>query len=345
MKIIGLTQNTKDMHEYSTEQLLQQYSHWVDIPERIKEQAKHLGVNRRFLLRPLGDYDEMAERADEAHKLACIRVADDCLSKLDYGLHDIDNIIVASEISDYQTPGMAPTLIRDLGLDNSMPYYNLQGTACSSMPRILELARNLMGNTLCIINGCTSDMYQMEVQALRHGPSSIEPKTPQWVKLMFACLFGDATAAFVCTHDLSQHGWEVHEHEHIVNLDRLDYQKASVQRSLGFTMYANPDINRIALEYTDKVLQLLGIEDLSSFHRIVLHTGSTKIIEGYKNHYGLSCEQVHDSVATLNDYGNTTGCSLPLVLNRGTDNENSLMIGITMGFGLDIIKVKRDVHY
>ena len=71
-----------------------------------------------------------------------------------------------------------------------------------------------------------------------------------------------------------------------------------------------------------------------------------KILDGFKNLYKLDYNQVQESYETLKECGNLTGVSLPTVLNKAMAQKNSmsgksLLIGITMGFGLDIVEVEK----
>ena len=78
-----------------------------------------------------------------------------------------------------------------------------------------------------------------------------------------------------------------------------------------------------------------------------------KSIEGYqltkdinKNAYNLDYNQIQESYQTLKEYGNLTGVSLPTVLGKAMTQKNSmigksLLVGITMGFGLDIVEIEK----
>ena len=53
-----------------------------------------------------------------------------------------------------------------------------------------------------------------------------------------------------------------------------------------------------------------------------------------------------DSKEKLKEYGNLTGVSLPTVLGKAMTQKNSmvgksLLVGITMGFGLDIVEIEK----
>ncbi len=333
MTILGLTKRLPN-HWCKTEALIGFYEERFEIPKNVLDQIHRLGVKNRFFLRQLTDYDDSAI-FDEQHANICTLVGRDSLEKT-MSPKCIDNLIVASEIADYQTPGLASILVRNLGLSKFCNYYNLHGTACSSFPRVEELASKLPGNTLCIIDGCTSDIYQTALQHVK----GIEEKSQSWIRLMFGMLFGDGVAAFVYKHGVNHNGYNISRHHHVVNLDKIDYQKASVKLSNGFELSASKNITDKALNYCDVVMGKAGIEDMYDYDKIILHTGSTKIIDAFKDRYDLTDNQLWASYDVLENHGNTTGCSLPFVLHRAGEVGRSLMIGITMGFGLDLAEVK-----
>ena len=81
-------------------------------------------------------------------------------------------------------------------------------------------------------------------------------------------------------------------------------------------------------------------------NKVMIHTGSLKILEGFQNLYKLDNNQIKESFDTLKEYGNLTGVSIPTVLEKAMFDNNSisgkgLLIGITMGFGLDIVEVEK----
>ena len=79
----------------------------------------------------------------------------------------------------------------------------------------------------------------------------------------------------------------------------------------------------------------------------MIHTGSLKILDGFKNMYNLRDDQMQESYDTLKEYGNLTGVSIPTVLDKAMSKNNppvgkSLLVGITMGFGLDVVEIEKD---
>ena len=121
---------------------------------------------------------------------------------------------------------------------------------------------------------------------------------------------------------------------------------------------AGSDILQRSLDYSKKVLfksmnkeneqydQNIAEEFMSKQKKIMIHTGSLKILDGFQNLYKLKDEQIKESFDTLQEYGNLTGVSIPTVLDKAmfqntSISGNGLLIGITMGFGLDIVEIEK----
>ena len=121
---------------------------------------------------------------------------------------------------------------------------------------------------------------------------------------------------------------------------------------------AGSDILKRSLEYSKKVLARSFGNDADTFDeqqtksffaeqkKVMIHTGSMKILDGFKNLYKLDYNQVQESYETLKEYGNLTGVSIPTVLSKAMTQKNSisgksLLIGITMGFGLDLVEIEK----
>jgi len=301
-------------NKYSTEDLMGAYSYLLT--DDTRSQIEHLGVKSRWLK------DEYASSRD-----ACIEAG------LAVDSPYVKNLIVASEIWEYQTPGIASTLIGPLGLSHDINVYNLQGTACSSMPKILSLCEQLEGETLVIINGITSPMYQRQLNSIKQV---IYPSSDDWVALMFAFLFGDGVAAFVVGREGE---FQFKMLRHVSNLQSEDWEQASVRLTNPFTMSANRNLLNTALRYTDYLIAGTNIT-MEDYDEIILHTGSHKIIQAYKDHYHLDESQLNSARIVLSAYGNLTGCSLPFVLDHVVDFEKGLMIGISMGFSVDMVDIE-----
>jgi len=309
---VGRSFTTKEMKEKSSSIL----------SSKINEQIDGLGVKLRYF----------AKKGEESITEYCRMIAKEAL-----GDNKVNNLVVASEVSDYQTPGLAPLLVNSIG-NNFVNLFNLQGTACSSLPKTLKLCENLKGDTLVVISGITSPFYQKTLENLIQKNVEIEQRSPEWVALMYSFLFGDGISAFIHSNSpLNNDGYSFKHLGQITNINPYDYKNAYIDNQL--IPHASKKILEIPLRYTDVLMDKLGIDDISDYDKIILHTGSHKIIEAYKSKYNLDKSQIASSKYVLENFGNLTGCSLPFVLNHTEKFEKALMIGISMGVSVDMVEV------
>ena len=355
------------------------------LSDKVKENIKQLGVEQRYFIKPLEHYLLNSEGTDPSsgnHKEPISdlssQVAQKCLSNLGLKPDDITCLIAASESNDYLSPGLSSILVRKIGLSNFTPHFNLQGMACSTFPKVLELGKNLVhndnDNVLIVISGCNSGWYlpHLKDNLSILNPKEISPKQydrekqiKKWVSTMFSFLFGDGVVAFVLSKKNMPGAVKIGKITHAVNFEKFDYRKACVQLSgqhsnhlYEYELTAVHNVIEMAIDYSKKVLMKSLGKDVGSFNeqearsymadkeKVMIHTGSMKILDGFKNLYGLRIDQIQESYDTLREYGNLTGCSIPTVMRKAFVKPNSgaakgLLIGITMGFGLDIVEVER----
>lgn len=314
---------TKTVGDLITTNDLKQKAESILSP-RVKNQIDALGVKSRYL-------------ASLGHK----SITESCQNLVEetMGEFEISNLVVASEISDYQTPGLAPLLVNSTG-NNFVNVFNLQGTACSSLPKTLKLCENLEGNTMVLICGITSPIYQKTFEDLIKQSTTVQSGSEDWVALMFSFLFGDGISSFIHSDKAaSKDDYGIRHLGQVTNLNPEDFKAAYVDKNLY--PHASKNIPNLALQYSDKLLKKLEISDLSDYDKIILHTGSQKIIDAFQERYSLEESQVKDSRFVLENYGNLTGCSLPFVLDNSSEFEKALMIGISMGASLDMVEVYR----
>lgn len=356
------------------------------LSDKVKENIRQLGVEQRYFIRPIEHYllnSEGSHPYDENHKepisdLAA-QVAKKCLEKTNVTLDDITCVIAASENNDYLSPGLSSILMRKIGLSNFTPHFNLQGMACSTFPKTLELGKSLVrddnDNVLVVISGCNSGWYLPHLKdnmAIR-SPKEIgekqydrEKQIKKWVSTMFSFLFGDGVVAFVLSKNTkNSNAIKIGKITHAVNFDKYDYRKACVQLQgqhsnhlYEYELTAGHNVIDMAIDYSKKVLMKSLGKDVNFFdesearkymsekEKVMIHTGSMKILDGFKDLYGLRTDQIQESYETLRDFGNLTGCSIPTVMNKAFmkptgGSAKGVLIGITMGFGLDIVEVER----
>lgn len=367
--------------KYSTTELIDILGN--KISEKVKENIKQLGVEQRFFTRPIEHYllSSQTNSSDNNEPISDLsaQVAKNCLSNLDINLDKISCLIAASENNDYLSPGLSSIIIRKIGLPNFIPHFNLQGMACSSFPKLLELGSKLVkdesDNVLIVISGCNSGWYLPHLgdEMSIRNPKEIGEKQydrdkqiKKWVSTMFSFLFGDGVAALILSKTpRGQTSIKLGKMTHAVNFDTYDYRKACVKMDgqlsshlYEYQLTAGSRVLDLALDYSKKVLmKSLGKNPesydpdsarsyLSTMKKIMIHTGSLKILDGFKNLYGLKDEQIQESYDTLREFGNLTGVSIPMVMKKamlGKDITNGigLLIGITMGFGLDLVEIEK----
>ena len=147
-------------HRYSTGEMFDILG--GRISEGVKQNIRQLGVQNRYFVKPMENYLDGAEAAGGKEPISDLsaQVAKRCMAKLGLDPGDITCLVAASENSDYLSPGLSSVLVRKIGLSNFTPHFNLQGMACSTFPKVLELGKRLAreGNdrVLVVISGCNS---------------------------------------------------------------------------------------------------------------------------------------------------------------------------------------------
>ena len=381
--ISGLTREYPDF-KYSTQELIDILGN--KLSEQVKENINQLGVKNRYFTRSIEQYighsGASIRSLNDGEPISdlCTKVAKKCLSNLGLRTNDITCLIVAFEDNDFLSPGLSSILLTKIGLSKFLPHYSIQGMACSTLPKLLELGKSLIHDEndkiLFVISGCNSGWYlpHLKNDMTIKNPKEIgkdqygrEQQLSKWVSTMFSFLFGDGVAAFVMSKtNPKENGIKIGKITHAVNFNDYDYRKACV-RLVGNTsnhMYeheltAGSDILQRSLDYSKKVLAKSLNNDIESFDekmvedfmgeqkKVMIHTGSLKIIDGFKELYKLKDNQIQESYDTLREYGNLTGVSIPTVFDKAMFQNNSitgkgLLIGITMGFGLDIVEIEKN---
>jgi 3-oxoacyl-[acyl-carrier-protein] synthase III len=369
--------------KYSTKELIDILGN--KLSEKVKENIFQLGVEERYFTRPIESYIETSDKQinsindNEPISDLSAKIINQCLEKLGLKHDDIKCLVAGYENNDYLSPGLGSITLTKSGFSKFLPHYNIQGMACSTLPKLLELGKNLIHDendkVLVVISGCNSGWYLPHLKDNMNvkNPKEIgknqydrEKQVNKWVSTMFSFLFGDGVSAFVLSKvKEGQDTLKIGKITHAVNFDNNDYKKACVRlvsrpenHHYEYELTAGGDILSRSLEYSKKVIMKSFNKPLDTFDesaaktflenqkKVMIHTGSLKIIDGFKNLYNLSDNQIKESYETLKQYGNLTGVSIPTVLNKAlTDNAwksgKGLLVGITMGFGLDLVEVEK----
>ena len=377
----GLTRESPQ-YKYSTQEMIDTLGN--KLSDLVKENIHQLGVENRFFIRPFDQYitssGNRIKSDDDGEPISelCNNVANKCLSQLGLSKSDVTCLVTAYEDNDFLSPGLSSILLTKMGLSKFIPHFNIQGMACSTLPKLLELGKKLIHNKndkiLFVISGCNSGWYlpHLKDDQTVSNPNEIsnnqydrKEQISKWVSTMFSFLFGDGVAAFVMSMDNSNNdSVKIGKITHAVNFNNTDYKKACVRLVGNKTshMYehgltAGSDILTRSLDYSKKVLSKSLGNNIDEFdenmaqsfmaeqNKIMIHTGSLKILDGFKNLYKLNNLQIQESYSTLKEHGNLTGVSIPTVFDKAMNNNSfngkGLMIGITMGFGLDLVEIEK----
>lgn len=381
VEIKGLIRDYPEF-SYTTKELIDSLGN--KLSEEVKENIFQLGVENRHFIRPFEQF--LSNSSQKIHSLGddepiselCAKIGQQCLENLGLNTNDITCLVTGFEDNDFLSPGLSSIVLTKMGLSKFLPHFSIQGMACSTLPKLLELGKSLIHDEndkiLFIISGCNSGWYlpHLKNDMTVKNPKEIskdqydrDQQISKWVSTMFSFLFGDGVAAFVMSKTNSDsNNIVIKKITHGVNFNDFDYRKACVRLvgNASSHMYeheltAGSDILKRSLDYSKKVLSKSLTNDPTNFDekvindyirdqkKIMMHTGSLKILDGFKNLYNLRDEQMQESYDTLKQYGNLTGVSIPTVLEKATQNNlpigNSLLVGITMGFGLDVVEIEK----
>lgn len=381
VEIKGLIRDYPEF-SYTTKELIDSLGN--KLSEEVKENIFQLGVENRHFIRPFEQF--LSNSSQKIHSLGddepiselCAKIGQQCLENLGLNTNDITCLVTGFEDNDFLSPGLSSIVLTKMGLSKFLPHFSIQGMACSTLPKLLELGKSLIHDEndkiLFIISGCNSGWYlpHLKNDMTVKNPKEIskdqydrDQQISKWVSTMFSFLFGDGVAAFVMSKTNSDsNNIVIKKITHGVNFNDFDYRKACVRLvgNASSHMYeheltAGSDILKRSLDYSKKVLSKSLTNDPTNFDekvindyirdqkKIMMHTGSLKILDGFKNLYNLRDDQMQESYDTLKQYGNLTGVSIPTVLEKATQNNlpigNSLLVGITMGFGLDVVEIEK----
>ena len=166
VEIKGLIRDYPDF-KYTTQELIDSLGN--KLSEEVKENIFQLGVESRYFVRPFEQF--LSNSSQKIHSLTddepiselCSKVGKKCLANLGLKSNDITCLVTGFEDNDFLSPGLSSIVLSKMGLSKFLPHFSIQGMACSTLPKLLELGKNLIHNEndkiLFIISGCNSGWY------------------------------------------------------------------------------------------------------------------------------------------------------------------------------------------
>ncbi|UCE29433.1 MAG: hypothetical protein JSV85_01510 [Candidatus Bathyarchaeota archaeon] len=349
-------------NRYSTEEMVEAFP--CNLPDSVKQNVFNLGVSERCLISPIVSTRKHETLISEKPLVnLCLKASQDTLEKADLSAKDVGYFIATYDACPFVCPGLSHLLIRKLGFNQYIKHVNLQGMACASFTKALELAGDHLAmnpddNVLLCTSGVNSywlnnQLWGLgEVMGIRQirmikEKSKQQMELRKWIATMEFFLFGDGVAS--CVVARQGNGLSVNRVANVTNLREKDYLAGYARIAtlnepfkFGFHSHLDKGIPELGVEYiTQAVEKLLGKNAetlLKTVKKWAVHTGSRKILNLIAEHYGVQPEGLEESHDILMRSGNLSGASLPFILekiisdNRFSKGDIALMLGYGWGF-------------
>jgi len=349
LRILGVETATPP-HRYSTEELLEKF------PSRLSDEVVHnvlnLGVRSRFLAFSLGR--EFTRRDGVTVSSLCKAAAETLFESTGTSPARVGLMIATSDYSDLLSPGLSDVVLRGVGLGPGVPTFNLQGMACSAVPRCFQLARAWLrdrptDSILVLVSGMNSGWFvkrirktsrvlsPAEIRARDRSRAWKERELQKWIATVQAFLFGDGVSALLLADGPGP--IEVERIGHVTNLDPDDWKGGYIGLSgsdrLELVSSMSKEIDVMGERYVHSVIERVLPDGFGDISHWLLHTGSRRILDRLVSSLGIAEQQVEESYAVLADYGNLGGASLPFILKEVVDRSRGgrgCMVGFGWGF-------------
>lgn len=361
MRIVQLSKAVPK-NEYSTEELIEVFP--CRLPDSVKENVLNLGVSKRHLISPITSTSKKETIISEKELLnLCFEACEHAMEKADISVNDVGYFIAAYDANPFLCPGLSHLLIRKLGFNPYIKHVNVQGMACASFTKALELADDHLAthphdNVLLCTSGVNSYWLINQLRGLRdimgiREIRLIKDKSKQhmelrkWIATMEFFLFGDGVASCVISRE--GNGLSVKKVIDVTNYRKNDYLAGYARIAtlnepfkFGFYSYLDKRLPKLGVEYTALAIKkLLGKNAgtmMKAAKKWAIHTGSEKILSMMTEHYKIPHEKLKESYEVLDEYGNLSGASLPFILekivseNKFSKGDIILMLGFGWGF-------------
>ncbi|MFS8104544.1 3-oxoacyl-ACP synthase [Lentzea alba] len=338
---------------YSTEELIT--AGRGHLSEKLETMLRSLGVDKRHSI--VANYPDFLFRGAEpridipASQLA-VKASRACLTKAGIPMESIGLVVGVTS----SPARLLPSLVCDLfalmpELPRTASNLSIEYMGCSSMAKAVETARwylNYRPNRhvlICFMDAISS--LSPELPNFYEHFSEVSPDERQGtVNVLHGFLFADAAVAMVFGAESG--GPSFGQVANLTNELSSDAELGTVPDGgsddplvYGQRMYTlSPDITPrgafYASETVRRVLDSDGCElrDPSDASVLLMHTGSTRILDALCDQFGVApgSEQVASSYRVLRDYGNTIGCSVPLMIAEQTHRPAGQ--GLIVAFGL-----------
>lgn len=337
--------------EFTTDELLA--AGREHLSEKLVAMLGSTGVHKRHSV--LENYpDVLFEGAEPklaigASELA-VKAIRKCLEKADVPMESIGLVLGVTS----SPARLLPSLVCDVyalmpEIPRTTPNLAIEYMGCSAMAKVVDTARWFLSarpdqHVLVCFMDAISPLSPPLPGFYSHF-SEVDPSDRQeTVNALHGFLFADAAVAMVL--GAGGDGPSFGQVANLTNALASDAELGTVPDGgsdlpvvHGRRLYTlSPDVTPrgafYARETVDRALETATLASAADASVLLMHTGSTRILDSLCAQFGVApdSEVVASSYRVLRDYGNTIGCSVPLML--AEDVERPAGQGLVVSFGL-----------
>lgn len=290
------------------------------VPERVltnDDLSKMVDTNDEWIVSRTGIHRRHICTTESPLEL-CVQAAKTALEKSDIDPNQIGACIVATLTPENLTPSTACMIQQALGLSEDIPCFDLNA-ACSGFVFALHTME-------CLLSASERKF------GLVIGGEALS-RIVNWEDRASCILFGDGAGAVIVE---SREDWpSIGAIMGSRGDDQLLHAPGPGSKGSGYLSMEGTKVFKFAVEVIPQCIRQelerhdLQVEDIDQF---VLHQANTRILDSVAKKCGIPKEKLHEN---LDEYGNTSAASIPLVLSE-LEDQGRLQPGakcLLVGFG------------
>jgi 3-oxoacyl-[acyl-carrier-protein] synthase III len=338
---------------WTTEELLQAAD--GHLSDRLADMITRLGIlNRHSILANYPDvlFNGTEPKLDESGTVLAVRAARRCLLTADASPASVGLVLGVTSSPARLLPSLVCDVLAQMPeLSRDVPNLSIAYMGCSAIAKVVETARWYLAChpdkrvLVCFMDSITPLSPALPDRYV-HFSEALPDQRQKTVDAMHGFLFGDAAVALLL--GAGGAGPTFGTVQHLTNQLADDTELGTVPDGgsdqplvSGRRLYTlSPQVTPRGAFYAARTVEdLLGTDGCtltrpSQASMLLMHTGSARILDSLCQQFGVPTDskQVMSSYQVLRDYGNTIGCSVPLMLAEQVHREEGQ--GIVVAFGL-----------
>ncbi|MFD9698043.1 3-oxoacyl-[acyl-carrier-protein] synthase III C-terminal domain-containing protein [Lentzea sp. NPDC059081] len=324
------------------------------LSDKLVDMLLRMGVETRYSL--LANFPDMLFRGADPEPLVgatelVVGAARECLEKASVPVESIGLVLGVSSSPGRLMPSLVCEALAQMPeLPRDVANLSIQYMGCSAMSKVVETARWYLTcepakHVLVLFMDAVTPLSPPLAGHYSHFSELPKEQRQSTVDVMHGFLFGDAAVAMVFGAGSPGPAFGpvsslTNEKPEDAELGTVPDGGADVPVVHGRRLYTlSPDVTPRGAHYARRtVANLLAaggeLADPADAVTLLMHTGSTRILDGLCTELGVSPSSpaVASSYQVLRDYGNTIGCSVPLMLAEPVYRDEG--VGLVLAFGL-----------